>query len=66
MALTGFKALLGTDPSKASGYLDEHRDVLAGLPNYDQMARQAAAYRDRIKELKSKAVINITPGLTVT
>jgi hypothetical protein len=41
VALTGFKALLGTDPSKASGYLDEHRDVLAGLPNYDQMAREA-------------------------
>ncbi len=28
--------------------------------------KQAAAYRDRIKELKSKAVIGITPDLTMT
>jgi len=28
--------------------------------------KQAAAYRDRIKELRSKAVIGITPDLTMT
>ena len=41
VALTGYRAILGTNPSKANAYVDEHRDVLAGLPNYDQIVRQA-------------------------
>jgi hypothetical protein len=76
VALTGFKALLGTDPSKANDYLDEHRDVLAGLPNYDQMVRQAKsaeidatlppAIDTAVTDAMTKAQLAVTGGFGVS
>ena len=52
-------------PEQMDRYLAELEEKMrAAARKFD--FKQAAAYRDRIKELKSKAVIGITPDLTMT
>ncbi len=52
-------------PEHMDRYLAELEEKMrAAARKFD--FKQAAAYRDRIKELKSKAVMGITPGLTMT
>jgi excinuclease ABC subunit B len=52
-------------PEQMDRYLAELEEKMrAAARKFD--FKQAAAYRDRIKELKSKAVIGVTPGLTMT
>ena len=52
-------------PEQMDRYLAELEEKMrAAARKFD--FKQAAAYRDRIKELRSKAVIGITPDLTMT
>jgi excinuclease ABC subunit B len=52
-------------PEQMDRYLAELEEKMrAAARKFD--FKQAAAYRDRIKELKSKAAIGITPDLTMT
>ncbi len=52
-------------PEQMDRYLAELEEKMrAAARKFD--FKQAAAYRDRIKELKSKVVIGITPDLTMT
>jgi excinuclease ABC subunit B len=52
-------------PEQMDRYLAEIEEKMrAAARKFD--FKQAAAYRDRIKELRSKAVIGITPDLTMT
>ena len=57
--------LAAVPPEQMDRYLAELEEKMrAAARKFD--FKQAAAYRDRIKELKSKAVIGITPDLTMT
>ena len=52
-------------PEQMDRYLAELEEKMrAAARKFD--FKQAAAYRDRIKELRSKAIIGITPDLTMT
>jgi len=52
-------------PEQMDRYLAELEEKMrAAARKFD--FKQAAAYRDRLKELKSKAVLGITPDLTMT
>jgi len=57
--------LAAVPPEQMDRYLAELEEKMrAAARKFD--FKQAAAYRDRIKELRSKAVIGITPDLTMT
>ena len=57
--------LAAVAPEQMDRYLAELEEKMrAAARKFD--FKQAAAYRDRIKELKSKAIIGITPDLTMT
>jgi len=59
------EAIAAVPPEQMDRYLAELEEKMrAAARKFD--FKQAAAYRDRIKELKSKAVIGITPDLTMT
>jgi len=59
------EAIAAVPPEQMDRYLAELEEKMrAAARKFD--FKQAAAYRDRIKELRSKAVIGITPDLTMT
>ncbi len=59
------EVLAAVPPEQMDRYLAELEEKMrAAARKFD--FKQAAAYRDRIKELRNKAVIGITPDLTMT